>query len=61
MNLFRVPVPADENSGLAEDSWVMVDRITAVPRSALGRRIGRLSDRQLVGVDRSLVVFLGLG
>jgi mRNA interferase MazF len=38
----------------------MVDKITTVPRSKLGRRVGRLSDDDMIRLARSLVVFLGL-
>jgi mRNA interferase MazF len=39
---------------------LMVDKITTVPRSKLGERIGRLSDDDMTGLARSVVVFLGL-
>jgi len=39
---------------------VMVDKITTVPRSGLGERLGRLRDDELVQLNRSLMVFLGL-
>lgn len=38
----------------------MVDKVTTVPRSSLTQQIGRLSDQDLVGLDRALLVFLGL-
>ncbi len=38
----------------------MVDKITTMPRSGLGERLGRLRDDELVQLDRSLMVFLGL-
>jgi mRNA interferase MazF len=38
----------------------MVDKFTTVPRSGLGERLGRLSDDELVQLNRSLIVFLGL-
>ncbi len=58
--LFRVAIPAREPSALAADSFVMVDKITTVSRAKLGSPVGRVSDRQLVAVDRSMIVFLGL-
>jgi len=38
----------------------MVDKITTVPRSKLGERIGRLADQDMVGLGRAIVVFFGL-
>ena len=38
----------------------MVDKITTMPRSGLGERLGRLRDNELVNLNRSMVVFLGL-
>ena len=38
----------------------MVDKITTVHRSRLGKRVGHLSDEDLVRMGRAIVVFLGL-
>jgi len=38
----------------------MVDKVTTVPKSRLGQRIGRLADEDLLRLNRSLLVFLGL-
>jgi len=38
----------------------MVDKITTVPRSKLGERIGRLGDDDMVRLGRSVLVFFGL-
>lgn len=58
--LIRLPVSADDLTGLAVPSWLMVDKITAVPKTNLGERLGRLSDADLLALARSIVVFLGL-
>lgn len=58
--LFRIRVEADEINGLRESCSLMVDKITTVPRSKLGERIGRLSDEQLVALGRAVLVFFGL-
>jgi mRNA interferase MazF len=58
--LFRLPIdPATEN-GLAEPSRLMVDKITTVARTNLGRCIGRLAAADMLRLDRAIVVFLGL-
>ena len=38
----------------------MVDKVTTVPRSKLGERVGHLSDDDMIRLSRALVVFLGL-
>ena len=51
------PLPA---TGLDEASRLMVDKVTTMPRASLRDRLGRLSDEDLVRLDRALIVFLGL-
>jgi mRNA interferase MazF len=38
----------------------MVDKITTLPKRKLGARIGRLDDSDVVGLNRAVLVFLGL-
>ena len=58
--LFRLAIePAAEN-GLEAPSRLMVDKITTVPRTRLGRHIGRLAADDTVRLNRAVVVFLGL-
>jgi mRNA interferase MazF len=38
----------------------MVDKITTVPKSKLGKRIGRLDDRDILRLNQAILVFLGL-
>jgi len=59
--LLRVPVVADEASGLDQDSFLMIDKITTVRRSNTGEVLGRLKATTLVEVERRLLVFLGFG
>jgi mRNA interferase MazF len=58
--LFRLPVTPDEANGVREPSNLTVDKITTVPRSKLGERIGRLGDDDMVRLGRAVVVFLGV-
>ena len=58
--LIRLLVDADEVTGISESSRLMVDKITTIPRSKLGDRIGQLSDDDMIRLSRALVVFLGL-
>jgi mRNA interferase MazF len=58
--LLRLEVPADELTGVTTPSWMMVDKITTMPRENLREHLGRLSDADLLALGRSIVVFLGL-
>lgn len=58
--LIRLPIEADEVTGIRESSRLMVDKITTIPRSKLGERIGQLNDDDMIRLSRALVVFLGL-
>ena len=49
-----------ETTGLTWSSQLMVDKVTTVPRASLTHRVGRLSDSDVLALDRALVVFLGL-
>lgn len=51
------PAPAN---GLREASRLMVDKITTVPRSKLGRRIGELAEQDMTRLGDSVITFLGL-
>ena len=39
---------------------LMVDKITAVPKSEMGQRMGSLDAADIVRLNRSILVFLGL-
>jgi mRNA interferase MazF len=58
--LIRLLVEADEATGIRESSRLMVDKITTVPRTKLGERIGQLNDDDRIRLSRALVVLLGL-
>lgn len=58
--LFRLLVAPDEQTGLREPCRIMVDKVTTVPRTKLGKRIGVLGDEDIVRLNRALLVFLGL-
>ena len=38
----------------------MVDKITTVPKSKVGIRVGRLDDEDIVRLNQAVLVFLGL-
>ena len=56
----RFVVAPSTTNGLQQHSHAMVDKISTVPKSKAGRRIGRLDDRDIANLDRALALFLGL-
>ncbi len=58
--LVRLSIEPSDDNGIERSSGLMVDKLTTIPRSSLGERIGRLRDDELLRLNRSLVVFLGL-
>lgn len=58
--LLRLRLPAGGIAGLAQDSDVMVDKLTTVRRANVLRRVGRLSRQQVVELERLMMTFLGM-
>jgi mRNA interferase MazF len=58
--LIRLLVEPSEWNGLNVVSRLMVDKITTVPKSKLGTRIGRLTDQDIMRLNRAMLIFLGL-
>ncbi len=58
--LTRISIEPSTLNGLDQPSRLMVDKVTTVPRASLGERLGRLRDRDLMALNRGLIVFLGL-
>lgn len=58
--LFRLPVEPSTSNGLRSVCQLMVDKITTVPKTKLGTRIGRLADEDMVRLNRAALVFLGI-
>lgn len=56
----RFDVPATATNGLESDSQVMVDKISTIPKSKVGRRIGRLDPADVTRLDQHVALFLGL-
>lgn len=57
---FRLSVDPAPETGLKVASQVMIDKITALPRTKCGPPIGRLPDPALIELNRLLSVMLGL-
>jgi mRNA interferase MazF len=58
--LIRLPIEPSERNRLRTPSHVMADRITTMSKKRLHEHLGRLSDEDMVRVNRAVVVFLGL-
>ena len=58
--LIRVAVEPTAANGLDTLSWIMADKISTIPKSRLGRRIGILEDGALARMERAVLVFLGI-
>lgn len=58
--LFRIDVESTAETGIKERSQVMVDKIVAMRRERLGEPVGKVDDKTLVRINRSLALFLGL-
>lgn len=58
--LMRLPIEPSSQNGLKTASQLMVDKTTTVAKTKLKRRVGRLSDGDVVRLNRAVLVFLGL-
>ena len=58
--LFRVTVHPGKETGLHRISQVMVDKITTVPRTKIGQRVGSVEKSTLRAVNQALKGFLDL-
>lgn len=55
----RIPFRATVFNGLNEDSDLMTEKIMAVARSKLGRKIGAVADRDMDSVEEAVLMVLG--
>ncbi len=58
--LLRLRIEPSAQNGLREASQLMIDKITTVSKGKLEKRAGRLSDEDMVRINRAVLVFLGL-
>jgi mRNA interferase MazF len=58
--LFRVPIQPSEGNGLRSPCRLMADTITTVRRTKLGSRVGRLDAKDMVRLNRAVLVFLAV-
>lgn len=58
--LVRVAIDVSDTNGLREQSQLMADTVTTMPRENLRVRLGRLADEDMLRLNRAVTVFLGL-
>jgi mRNA interferase MazF len=58
--VFRVLVRPKNLNGLQTPSYIMVDKVTTIPATKLGYRIGRLDDDDVLRLNRALLIHFGL-
>ncbi len=58
--LFRLPVAPSEHNGLRTACRLMVDKITTVPKTKIGTRVGRLDSEDVLRLNQAILIFLGL-
>ena len=59
--LFRVPISPSRENGLKVESQIMVDKITAVRREHIAKKIGRIQEAEAASVERALAMWLEIG
>ena len=58
--LFRLLIQPNKLNGLRATCRLMVDKITTVPKSKVGKKVGRLDDEDVLRLNQAVMVFLGL-
>jgi mRNA interferase MazF len=56
----RIPVKAEAENGLLNDSFICLDKLMAIPISNLGKKFGVVSAEIMREVDAHLIKILGL-
>ena len=58
--LFRIVVEPNPRNGLKTVSQMMADKVTTVPKTKLGERIGCLDAEDMARLNRAILTFLNL-
>jgi mRNA interferase MazF len=59
--LFRLTIEPSSDNGLQKISQIMVDKIVAVRRDKIRAPIGKIDEKLMIRLERSLAFWLGLG
>ncbi len=60
-DLLRVPLAPSPGLLLRGRSWVMVDKLMSLRRDRATQGLGRVSEEEMIAVNRSLATFLAFG
>lgn len=58
--IFRIDIAPSDSNGLQKTSRLMVDKLTTVRKTKLGKLVGRLDYNDQARLNRAILVFLGL-
>jgi len=58
--LIRLPIPADEVTGISKPSYAMVDKVTTIKRSNASEHVGELPAPLIDELNSMIATFLGL-
>lgn len=58
--LFRPLIKPSESNGLRAECRLMADKVTTVPKNKLGVPVGQLADKDMLRLNRAVLVFLGI-
>ena len=58
--LFRLLIKPSAGNGLRTECRLMVDKVTTVLKTKIGVYVGRLTDEDMVRLNRAVLVFLGV-
>ncbi len=60
LELFRIPLPADDQTGLLKPSEISIDKLQTVWRHRIGRKVGVVREETMFNVDQALRRWLAL-
>ena len=58
--LFRINLKPNKTNGLKKDSQIMVDKTMTVKREKVGKPFGSITSEDMLQIERSIAVFLGI-
>lgn len=58
--LFRLEVLPTQKNGLLQQSQMMVDKMTTLPKEKIQQQIGSLTEKEIVMLDKAIKVWLGI-
>lgn len=58
--LLRVRLDSSDTLPMDSTAWIMVELVTAIPRTLIGTKIGHITPEQQRELDRALIVISGI-